>query len=352
LFLNAMLLSGQAASFNYMGAVQTGVGSFWDYRASEWEKDNDGWKLEKNHYLALTRKTTQFVETSWKLARSRKIPDEWLIRDIDLEQLSATLGERDLGKRLRILHRMEPRMQCFPPYYYYVARTQQALGELTAAAATYRKLRALQTGHFRRDEMLAAALANLAAIEHSRNQPEALATARDALRESTDVWEALLAHPLRQNGNRITGQQITVIRSTATIIARRRPHRLLRRRVKLPRHQTRRQTAKSRSHLMRSRRKPLAQQHHNPRRHACQLRRKFQIIHAAKATTMGRWLIMPTNAKQIARIQIPQANPHQILLHRLRNQARIAHLLKCGNHNLPLPRPLHRPRQSLFISSL
>lgn len=192
LFLNAMAMSGQVATFNYMGALQTGVGSFWDFRTSEWNKDNDGWRLEKNHYLALTRKTTQFIETSWKLARDHKIPDEWLVRDIDLEQLGTTLSERDLHKRLRILKRMEPRMQCYPPYYYYVARTQQALGELSAAAQTYRDLRTLQTGHFRRDDMLAASLANLAAIEHSWHRSQALATARDALRESTDVWQANL----------------------------------------------------------------------------------------------------------------------------------------------------------------
>lgn len=192
IFLNAMTMGTQVATFNYAGAVQSGVGSWWDYRAAEWGRENDSWKLEKSHLSSLSRKTTSFVETSWKLARTRKIPDQWLVRDIDLEQLEKTLAEKDAETRLRILKRMEPRMQCYPPYYYYVARTEQSLGRLPQASETYRNLQKLQTGHFRRDDMLAAALANLAAIEHDQRLASSADTARAALEHSTEVWEANL----------------------------------------------------------------------------------------------------------------------------------------------------------------
>lgn len=192
IFANMLALSAQAATFNYVGAVSTGASSFWDYQATQWNIENESWKLEKSHLSSLTRKTTGFIETSWKLARDRKIPDEWLIRDRNIEEMYQSLNEPDLEKRLRILRRMEEYLQCFPPYYYYVARLEQSLGNLQEAAETYRKLRDLEQGHMRKDDMLAAGLANLAMIEHHFGDPRAVETAQLALRESGDVWEANL----------------------------------------------------------------------------------------------------------------------------------------------------------------
>lgn len=192
IFANMLAVSAQAATFNYVGAVSTGASSFWDYQATQWNIENESWKLEKSHLSSLTRKTTGFIETSWKLARERKIPDEWLIRDRNIEEMYQSLNEPDLEKRLRVLRRMEEYLQCFPPYYYYIARLEQSLGRLQEAAETYRKLRDLEQGHMRKDDMLATGLANLAMIEHHFGDPRAVQTARQALRESGDVWEANL----------------------------------------------------------------------------------------------------------------------------------------------------------------
>ncbi|MCH5375588.1 MAG: hypothetical protein JJ992_16580, partial [Planctomycetes bacterium] len=147
LFANMLAVSAQAATFNYVGAISTGARSFWDYQATGWNIENETWRIEKGHLTSLSRKTTDFIETSWKLARERKIPDEWLIRDRNIEQMYQSLAEPNLEKRLRILRRMESYLQCFPPYYYYVARLEQSLGNLQEAAETYRKLRDLEQGH-------------------------------------------------------------------------------------------------------------------------------------------------------------------------------------------------------------
>lgn len=192
LFFNAFEISANVATLNYVGAVQSGARSFWDMRATEVRTENDTWKLEKSHLTALTNKTTNFIETSWKLARERNIPDEWLIRDRDIEQMYDALKEPDPETRLRILKRKEPYLQCFPPYYYYIGRLEQSLGKFKEAAETYRKLRDLESGHMRRDDMLAAGLANLAAIESHFGDPRAVETAQLALKESSEVWEANL----------------------------------------------------------------------------------------------------------------------------------------------------------------
>jgi hypothetical protein len=191
-FFNTFAISANVATLNYLGAVQTGARSFWDYQATSDKAETDTWKLEKSHLTSLTAKTTNFIETSWKLARERKIPDEWLIRDRDIELMYEALKEPDLETRLRILKRKESYLQCFPPYYYYIGRLEQSLGKLQDAAETYRKLRDLEKGHMRRDDMLAAGLANLAAIEHHFGDPRAVETAQLALQESSEVWEANL----------------------------------------------------------------------------------------------------------------------------------------------------------------
>ena len=83
-------------------------------------------------------------------------------------------------------------MQTYPPFWYYVGRTQQELGELPAAADTYRSLVRVGDGHFRKDDMLASSMANLAAIEEHSGGSSAVSLARKAMEYSTDVWEANL----------------------------------------------------------------------------------------------------------------------------------------------------------------
>ena len=155
----------QVASGQYLSAIRTGTRSWWDYRNSSTVLDSDVFHADQKRLLAFTEKSGQFLDTFWKLARDRKIPDRWLIRNQDLSKLDAAMQERDLPVRLRMLKRMQDFMACYPPYWYYLARTEQALGHLSKAAATYETLRSLGQGHFRKDDMLAAGLANEALIQ-------------------------------------------------------------------------------------------------------------------------------------------------------------------------------------------
>lgn len=192
----------QLASAQYLAAIRTGARSWWDYRNTSTVRDTDVFHADQKRLMAFTDKSAQFLDTFWKLARDRKIPDRWLVRNQDLSKLDAAMQERDLPVRLRVLKRMQDFMVCYPPYWYYTARTQQALGHLAKAAATYEKLVALGQGHFRKDDMLAAGLANRAVIQDYLGQPCAAETALKALGYSTDVWEANLmcAHVLGRNG--------------------------------------------------------------------------------------------------------------------------------------------------------
>ena len=192
LTLNALSLSAQVVTAQYASAVRTGCTSWWDYRNQSQNRELDVFRVDKDRMKSLVEKSTQFLDISWKTARDRRIPDRWLVRGDDLDRLEDAWQEPDATTRLRVLKRMEPFMECYPPYWYYVARTQQSQGQLFAASETYARLAELGQGHFRKDEMLASGLANRAMIQAYLAQPSAPETARQALTFSTDVWEANL----------------------------------------------------------------------------------------------------------------------------------------------------------------
>ena len=188
----AFVLAAHMATASLDGMVRTGVNSWLDYRDQAWTREFDVWKLERRRIETVVSKSSQFLDTFWKLAQKNNIPDEWLIRGNDLDDLEEAIQEADLQKRLRVLRRMEPYMTCYPPYWYFVGRTEQGLGQLNDAARTYRQLAVLGEGHFRRDDMLAAATANRAVILAVSGDPQAEQIAKDALRYSPAVWEANL----------------------------------------------------------------------------------------------------------------------------------------------------------------
>ena len=190
--INTFEIAAQVATAQYVSAVRTGANSWWDHRNQSASHELDIWQVDKKLMTNVVEKSSQFLDVSWKMARSKKIPDRWLVRSDDLDKLESAQRESDAGVRLRVLKRMEGFMECYPPYWYYVARTQQSMGQLFAASATYEKLVAIGNGHFRKDEMLAAGLANRSIIQAFLSQPAAPETARRAMGFSSDAWEANL----------------------------------------------------------------------------------------------------------------------------------------------------------------
>ncbi len=208
------ILSAQLATASMEGMVRTGVNSWLDYRDLAWTRELDQWKVEKARIQAVVDKSSRFLDTFWKLAQQNEIPDRWLIRGTDIDQLTAAAQERDLAKRLRILNRMKPYMECYPPYWYFLARTQQGLGKMIDAARTYEELDRVADGHFRRDDMLAASLANLAMIRVHLGQPGAEKAAREALAKSSAVWEVnLMCAQVLERHNQFADAEDAILRN-------------------------------------------------------------------------------------------------------------------------------------------
>ena len=186
------VIGAQAATGQLGSVIQSGANSWWDYRSTQIKRDSDLWQVEKTQFATLMTRSSTFLDSFWKLSRKNEIPDRWLLRDQDLDQLADTLDEQDAERRLRMLARLERFMECYPPYWYYVARTQQQLGKTEDAVQTFKRLSEIGRGHFRQDDMLASSMANMALIQESQKDPEAPRTAARAFDYSTRNWEANL----------------------------------------------------------------------------------------------------------------------------------------------------------------
>lgn len=186
------VIGAQVATGQLGSAVQSGANSWWDYRNQEVRRDADKWKVEKSEFTNLMSRSSMFLDSFWRLSQKNQIPDRWLIRNQDLDQLGRILAESDDAQRLRMLKRMERFMECYPPYWYYVARTQQRLGHTDDALETYERLSRVGTGHFRQDDMLASSMANMAVLQEIQGNPQAAETAARVMDYSVRNWEANL----------------------------------------------------------------------------------------------------------------------------------------------------------------
>ena len=186
-------LLANAATADVAGAVRTGANSWWDLRAMQIDREQDLWRVDRDRVKGVLDKSGAFLDTSWKLARKRSIPDAWLVRDDDLRRLAAAERDPDPAARLRRLDRLGRYLAHHPPYWYAVARTQQRVGRFADAEETYLKLADLGGGHFRRDQMLAAGWANVAMIRDLNGDTRAADAAARALACSSDAWEVNLA---------------------------------------------------------------------------------------------------------------------------------------------------------------
>lgn len=192
LAFDALAIGADLATAQYGNAIRSGANSWWDFRTIQYQRETDLLKIDKARFAAVVQKSSQFLDTFWQMSQKKHIPDRWMVRSDDLDALDDAMREQDAEVRLRVLKRMEPFMEAYPPYWYYLGRTQQELGQLFAASATYDYLAELGRGHFRKDDMLATGLANKASIQEFLHQPGAADTALKALDYSTDVWEANL----------------------------------------------------------------------------------------------------------------------------------------------------------------
>ena len=85
----AIVMAAQMATLSVEGFVRSGVNSWLDYRDLAWTREFDTLKIERNRIRAVVDKSSRFLDTFWKVAQERDIPDRWLVRGNDLDDLEA-----------------------------------------------------------------------------------------------------------------------------------------------------------------------------------------------------------------------------------------------------------------------
>ena len=140
---DVLAMGADVATAQVGSAIRNGANSWWDYRSMAFQREQDLLKIEKTRINSVVAKSSLFMDTFWKLAQKKKIPDRWLVRGNDLDALEVAMREPNPEVRLRVLKRMEDFMECYPPYWYYTGRTQQEQGQLAEAVETYQRLEKL-----------------------------------------------------------------------------------------------------------------------------------------------------------------------------------------------------------------
>ena len=92
---------------------------------------------------------------------------------------------------------------------------------------------------------------------------------------------------------------------------------------------------------------PLAAEHDDAGLYAGKDARQFNEVHRAVSAAVHGGFVVPGDAEQVQGIHIPKADVPELLFDRLRDQGRIPHLRKGGDHNSVFACALHGALQLL-----
>ncbi len=104
---DVLAMGADVATAQVGNAIRSGANSWWDYRSMTFQREQDLLKIEKTRITSVVAKSSLFMDTFWKLAQKKKIPDRWLVRGNDLDALEVAMREPNPEVRLRVLKRME-----------------------------------------------------------------------------------------------------------------------------------------------------------------------------------------------------------------------------------------------------
>jgi hypothetical protein len=94
---------------------------------------------------------------------------------------------------------------------------------------------------------------------------------------------------------------------------------------------------------------PLADDHHDSRVDAGDLLGQFDVVDAAVAAAASRRLVVPVDAEQVNRVQVPQADVGQVTLDGVGDEGRVALLLEGRDDNVAFAGALHGALQGLLV---
>lgn len=85
------------------------------------------WRIEKQELENYNALQTKLLNSSWRLLRQYKIPDEYRLVQSSVDDFFRAVNENEPSKRLGMFRSLENEFRVYPPYWIYRARTAQEL---------------------------------------------------------------------------------------------------------------------------------------------------------------------------------------------------------------------------------
>ena len=101
------------------------------------ELDADLLKIEKEEREQYNSLQVRLLNSSWKLLRQYRLPDEYRIVQDEINDLFRAVNEPDGAKSLSMLRALEQEFRIYPPYWVYRANSAQKAGKVQEAAKCF-----------------------------------------------------------------------------------------------------------------------------------------------------------------------------------------------------------------------
>ena len=149
----------------------------------------------------------------------------------------------------------------------------------------------------------------------------------DLTGDLAEPLKALLAHLRGENGDGVDGEELRVERAAAAVVTGGGPHGVMIRRVELAGDEARGEAAERSADLVAARGEPLARHGEDAAGNAGELGRNFNIIRHGLIEAAGLLgLVLPRDAEEVQRVDVPKADSLELFLNFLRDGLRMLHL--------------------------
>ncbi len=119
------------------------MSSYFSYKYSKSEiaegLNGERWKLTKEDITDCNQLQERLLNSSWNLLRQYKLPDNYRLVQRSLDDFYKAVSETEQKRKLRMLRALEKDFRVYPPYWYYRARTAQALNDDQEAHSCFEK---------------------------------------------------------------------------------------------------------------------------------------------------------------------------------------------------------------------
>ena len=149
----------------------------------------------------------------------------------------------------------------------------------------------------------------------------------DLTGDLAEPLKALLAHLRGENGDRVDRQELGVECAAAAVVTGGGPHGVMIRRVELAGDEARGEAAERSANLVAARGEPLARHGEDAAGNAGELGRDLDIVrHLLEETAGLLGLVLPRDAEEVQRVDVPKADGLELFLNFLRDGLRMLHL--------------------------